>query len=128
MLRLPGLPGNGRGLSNDCAMQRITLVISTACAVLLTPELPAQPARTGSWGDQGDGTYRNPILNAEVIVKDAGGTQVGKEYTNNKGKATIKNLTSQAYTVKATFSAKNLKGKVNVAAGDKTATVKLKKK
>lgn len=23
------------------------------------------PAQTGSWGDQGDGTYRNPILNAD---------------------------------------------------------------
>ncbi len=24
-----------------------------------------QEAQTGSWGDQGDGTYRNPILNAD---------------------------------------------------------------
>lgn len=26
---------------------------------------PTSQARTGTWGDQGDGTYRNPILNAD---------------------------------------------------------------
>ncbi len=26
---------------------------------------PTELVNTGSWGDQGDGTYRNPILNAD---------------------------------------------------------------
>ena len=26
---------------------------------------PGEQARTGSWGDQGDGTFRNPVLNGD---------------------------------------------------------------
>lgn len=36
------------------------------------------PARTGSWGDQGDGTYKNPILNADYPDVDV--EQVGDTY------------------------------------------------
>ena len=34
----------------------------TCLLILLSLSLNAQ---TRSWGDQGDGTYRNPVLNAE---------------------------------------------------------------
>lgn len=40
-------------------------------------ETPAQ-AKTGSWGDQGDGTYINPILNADYPDSDI--EQVGDTY------------------------------------------------
>lgn len=36
------------------------------------------PPQTGSWGDQGDGTYRNPILNADYPDVDV--QQVGDTY------------------------------------------------
>lgn len=36
------------------------------------------PAQTGSWGDQGDGTYRNPILNADYPDVDI--EQLGDTY------------------------------------------------
>ena len=36
------------------------------------------PERTGSWGDQGDGTYRNPILNADYPDVDV--ERVGDTY------------------------------------------------
>jgi beta-xylosidase len=39
---------------------------------------PLASARTGSWGDQGDGTYKNPILNADYPDVDV--EQVGDTY------------------------------------------------
>ncbi|TWU39257.1 glycoside hydrolase family 43 protein [Novipirellula artificiosorum] len=39
---------------------------------------PATAQQTGSWGDQGDGTYRNPILNADYPDVDV--EQVGDTY------------------------------------------------
>jgi len=43
------------------AVRRLLIMLSLLSAI--TPAL-AQP-KTGSWGDQGDETYRNPILNAD---------------------------------------------------------------
>ncbi len=37
-----------------------------------------QRAQTGSWGDQGDGTYRNPVLNADYPDVDV--EQLGDTY------------------------------------------------
>ena len=34
-------------------------------ASLFTAVTQASEPQTGTWGDQGDGTYRNPILNAD---------------------------------------------------------------
>lgn len=43
------------------------------------PEKPARaPAQTGSWGDQGDGKYKNPILNADYPDVDV--EQLGDTY------------------------------------------------
>jgi len=39
---------------------------------------PPDEAKTGTWGDQGDGTYRNPILNADYPDVDV--EQVGDTY------------------------------------------------
>ncbi len=39
---------------------------------------PTELVKTGSWGDQGDGTYRNPILNADYPDVDV--EQVGDTY------------------------------------------------
>ena len=46
----------------------------------------ARCAETGSWGDQGDGTYRNPILNADypdVDIEHVGGTYYMITSTNH---------------------------------------------
>jgi hypothetical protein len=45
--------------------------------VVVAPQTSAGP-RTGSWGDQGDGTYRNPILNADYPDVDV--EQLGDTY------------------------------------------------
>jgi len=48
----------------------VLLIIAMGCAA-------APRAQTGSWGDQGDGTYRNPMLNADypdVDIEQVGGT------------------------------------------------------
>ncbi|MHB8899881.1 MAG: glycoside hydrolase 43 family protein, partial [Thermoguttaceae bacterium] len=49
---------------------------SVAVCVLLCGALSA--SETGSWGDQGDGTYRNPILNADYPDVDV--EQLGDTY------------------------------------------------
>ena len=45
--------------------------------VVVAPQTSAGP-RTGSWGDQGDGSYRNPILNADYPDVDV--EQLGDTY------------------------------------------------
>jgi len=47
------------------------LIVQVSC-------LPTKAAETGSWGDQGDGTYKNPILNADYPDVDI--EQVGDTY------------------------------------------------
>jgi beta-xylosidase len=47
-------------------------------AFVLTSTTLAGEPRTGSWGDQGDGTYRNPILNADYPDVDV--EQLGDTY------------------------------------------------
>lgn len=44
----------------------------------LVSSLTASAQQTGSWGDQGDGTYKNPILNADYPDVDV--EQVGDTY------------------------------------------------
>jgi beta-xylosidase len=45
---------------------------------VLASATPAGEPRTGTWGDQGDGTYRNPILNADYPDVDV--EQLGDTY------------------------------------------------
>jgi len=47
-------------------------------ALYLAQAGPAAQPRTGTWGDQGDGTYRNPILNADYPDVDV--ERVGDTY------------------------------------------------
>ncbi len=49
---------------------------TVVCLLLLC--ISAVAAETGSWGDQGDGTYRNPILNADYPDVDV--EQLGDTY------------------------------------------------
>ena len=46
--------------------------------LLLGSSISVAAEKTGSWGDQGDGTYRNPILNADYPDVDV--EQVGDTY------------------------------------------------
>ena len=47
------------------------------CRMSLNTAVAAE-SKTGSWGDQGDGTYKNPILNADYPDVDV--EQVGDTY------------------------------------------------
>ena len=46
-------------------------------AIIYMPQVKAQP-KTGSWGDQGNGTYINPVLNADYSDPDV--VRVGDKY------------------------------------------------
>jgi beta-xylosidase len=60
-------------------ISRNTKYYSTCLAIMAgTFICSAVLAETGSWGDQGDGTYRNPILNADYPDVDV--EQVGYTY------------------------------------------------
>jgi hypothetical protein len=52
-------------------------VLAEPGKAVFVPDAYSGP-RTGSWGDQGDGTYRNPILNADYPDVDV--EQVGDTY------------------------------------------------
>ena len=52
-------------------------VLAEPGKAVFAPDASSGP-RTGSWGDQGDGTYRNPILNADYPDVDV--EQVGDTY------------------------------------------------
>ena len=58
----------------------IALCVSSGglAAAQPSPDAASQGPRIGSWGDQGDGTYRNPILNADYPDVDV--EQVGDTY------------------------------------------------
>ena len=45
-------------MHHQLLLMAILVIIPLGCAVSPNTE-------TGTWGDQGDGTYRNPILNAD---------------------------------------------------------------
>ena len=52
-----------------------TIAIGLAATLLAATSILAAEPRTGTWGDQGDGTYRNPILNGDypdVDIEQAG--------------------------------------------------------
>ena len=51
--------------------------VTVLFAVVLVCSAHAR-SQTGSWGDQGDGTYKNPILNADYPDVDI--EQVGDTY------------------------------------------------
>ncbi len=58
------------------------IIVLTAC-ILLVPVIEScgpdeMTEQTGSWGDQGDGTYKNPILNADYPDVDV--EQLGDTY------------------------------------------------
>ena len=58
---------------NSCALCLLLIVTLAGCA----PAVVAGRPQTGSWGDQGDRTYRNPVLNADYPDSDVvehGGT------------------------------------------------------
>jgi len=59
-------------------MIRYAALLAAACGIILAiATTGATQPHTGSWGDQGDGTYRNPILNADypdVDVEQRGDT------------------------------------------------------
>jgi len=60
--------------NSTCPLTSILLGVLLSCACLAGEQ---STARTGSWGDQGDGTYRNPILIADypdVDVEQRGDT------------------------------------------------------
>ncbi len=66
-------------------MRKATFVLSLSCLVLLLTAVskPALEARDReprilSWGDQGDGTYRNPILKADYSDPDV--VRVGEDF------------------------------------------------
>jgi len=51
------------------------IAVGVTVTLLVGSAVLAGEARTGTWGDQGDGTYRNPILNADypdVDIEQAG--------------------------------------------------------
>lgn len=54
------------------------LVIVLSLGVLISSCKSKQDAIIGSWGDQGDGTYKNPVLNADY--PDADVEQLGDTY------------------------------------------------
>ena len=61
----------------------VLLTVLSGCQVdasstLSMQERPTKQATTGSFGDQGDGTYINPILNADYPDSDI--EQVGDTY------------------------------------------------
>ncbi len=58
-------------------IRHTTMLAAIWVAMLAVTPADAAGPRTGSWGDQGDGTYRNPILNADypdVDVEQRGDT------------------------------------------------------
>jgi len=57
-------------------MKKIHLII--ALVLLTASTLIAQNAKVLSWGDQGDGTYKNPILNGDYSDPDV--IRVGSDY------------------------------------------------
>jgi len=57
-------------------MKKIHLII--ALVILTASTLIAQNAKVLSWGDQGDGTYKNPIINADYSDPDV--IRVGSDY------------------------------------------------
>lgn len=65
---------------NVIGIRRQTRAIAAAGMFLASAVLAAaqQKPQTGSWGDQGDGTYRNPILNADYPDVDV--EQLGDTY------------------------------------------------
>jgi hypothetical protein len=52
-----------------------TKLIQFALLIPIASSIAFGQARSGSWGDQGDGTYRNPVLNADYPDVDV--EQVG---------------------------------------------------
>jgi len=58
------------------AVERKTMNMYAACLLLVLVMIGCAPAavagegKTGSWGDQEDGTYRNPVLNADFPDSD----------------------------------------------------------
>jgi len=56
----------------------VNFVPACMTAFVFTSALLAGEPRTGTWGDQGDGTYRNPILNADYPDVDV--EQLGDTY------------------------------------------------
>ena len=67
-------------------MRRLALLVSTTLALAALPasrlraegEAPVEPERVLTWGDQGDGTYRNPILKADYSDPDV--IRVGDDF------------------------------------------------
>ena len=57
------------------AIALFSVTFLTGCA---TENTPASPTPVLSWGDQGDGTYRNPILNADYSDPDV--IRVGDDF------------------------------------------------
>ena len=58
---------------NASALGLLLIVALAGCALAVVADRP----HTGSWGDQGDGTYRNPVLNGDYPDSDVvehGGT------------------------------------------------------
>ena len=53
-------------------------IFTTFVACTVEPKTTEIKATTGSWGDQGDGTYKNPILNGDYPDSDV--EQVGDTY------------------------------------------------
>ena len=56
----------------------IALFLLIACPAAKCLGADPREAQNGSWGDQGDGTYRNPILNADYPDVDV--EQLGDTY------------------------------------------------
>jgi len=52
-------------------MKPITTLVATRLATLPISFAGVAESLTGSWDDQGDGTYRNPVLNADYPDVDA---------------------------------------------------------
>ena len=59
-------------------IDKITLFVSILILVFVPIDVLAQQLQSGTWGDQGDGTYINPVLNADYPDVDI--EQLGDTY------------------------------------------------
>ena len=66
-------------MSFDFTMPRFSVLMIASSLTGLLPEIVASPAAASPWvADQGDGTYRNPVLHADYSDPDA--IRVGDDY------------------------------------------------
>ena len=59
-------------------MKNLSMILAASCFLAVTLNAFADEGNQGAWGDQGDGTYINPILPGDFSDPDV--IRVGTDY------------------------------------------------